>query len=314
MTPKPPTGTPSWRSTGRPARTTSPGPAPRPSPGWRSGASGDLEAAHRAYTACVEGLQRAGHLSDVLGCSITLADIRTTQGRLGDALRTFERALQLAAQEPGPVLRGTADMYVGLSQIACERGDLHTATQHLLRSQELGEHTGLPQNPYRWRVAMARVRESQGDLAGALTLLDDAQRVYLGDFSPNVRPVPALRARVLAAQGRWGEALDWAREQGLSADDNLTYVREFEHVTLARVLLARYATDGDNELPERSFPASAAPAAGRRRGRQNGQRDRDPGAAVAHPPGRRRYTPRAGAISRGADPGGTGRLRSGLRR
>ena len=221
MTCQPPSGTPSWRSTGRPTRTTSPGPAPRPSPGWRSGAEGDLEAAHRAYSACVEGLQRAGHLSDVLGCSITLADIRITQGRLGDALRTFERALQLAAQEPGPVLRGTADMYVGMSQIACERGDLHTATQHLLRSQELGEHTGLPQNPYRWRVAMARVREAQGDLAGALTLLDDAQRVYLGDFLPNVRPVPALRARVLAAQGRWREALDWAREQGLSADDNL---------------------------------------------------------------------------------------------
>jgi LuxR family maltose regulon positive regulatory protein len=206
---------------------------------------GDLEAAHRAYSTCVDGLQRTGHLSDVLGCSITLADIRTTQGRLSDALHTFERALQLAAEVTGTVLRGTADMYVGLSQIAGERGDLHTATQHLLRSQELGEHTGLPQNPYRWRVAMARVRESQGDLAGALTLLDDAQRVYLGDFLPNVKPVPALRARVLAAQGRWREALDWAREQGLSADDTLTYVREFAHITLAKVLLARYASDGD---------------------------------------------------------------------
>jgi LuxR family maltose regulon positive regulatory protein len=137
-------------------------------------------------------------------------------------------------------------MYVGLSEIACERGDLQAATQQLMRSQELGEHTGLPQNPYRWRVAMARVRESQGDLGGALTLLDDAQRVYLGDFSPNVRPVPALRARVLAAQGRWGEALDWAREQGLSADDNLTYITEFAHITLARALFARSATDTDD--------------------------------------------------------------------
>ncbi len=84
---------------------------------------GDLEAAHRAYSACVEGLLRAGHLSDVLGCSITLADIRITQGRLGEALRTFERALQLA-QEARTVLRGTADMHVGVSQIACERGEL----------------------------------------------------------------------------------------------------------------------------------------------------------------------------------------------
>jgi LuxR family maltose regulon positive regulatory protein len=116
----------------------------------------------------------------------------------------------------------------------------------LTRSQELGEHTGLPQNPYRWRVAMARVREAQGDLDGALILLDDAQRVYLGDFSPNVKPVPALRARVLAAHGRWRDALDWAREQGLSADDTPTYITEFAHLTLARVLLARHASDGDN--------------------------------------------------------------------
>jgi len=225
---------------------------------------GDLEAAHRAYSACVEGLLRAGHLSDVLGCSITLADIRITQGRLGEALRTFERALQLA-QEARTVLRGTADMHVGVSQIACERGELQAATQYLLRSQELGEHTGLPQNPYRWRVAMARIREAQGDLAGALTLIDEAQRVYVGDFSPNVRPVPALRARVLAAQRRCGEALDWAREQNLSVDENLSYVREFEHVTLARVLLAQYASDGDtsslneaSRLLQRLLPAAVA--------------------------------------------------------
>jgi LuxR family transcriptional regulator, maltose regulon positive regulatory protein len=139
----------------------------------------------------------------------------------------------------GTVLRGTADMHVGMSQIACERDDLPTATQHLLRAQDLGEHTWLPQNPYRWRVAMARVREAEGDLDGALDLLDEAQRVYMGDFSPNVRPIPALRARVLAAQGRVGEALAWGREQGLSATDDLSYRREYEHIALARALLAQ---------------------------------------------------------------------------
>ncbi|WP_395728026.1 tetratricopeptide repeat protein [Nakamurella sp.] len=208
-------------------------------------AGGDLEAAARAYADAVDGLQRAGHIADVLGCSIAIADIRITQGRLTDALRTYEHALQLASDEPGPVLRGTADMYVGLSQIACERGDLAAATEHLRRSQELGEHIGLPQNPYRRRVAMARIRQSQGDLAGALTLLDEAQRVYVGDFSPNVRPVEALRARVLAAQGNVPKAMEWAREQGLQVDDKLSYVREFEHITLARILLAQGATSGD---------------------------------------------------------------------
>jgi len=230
---------------------------------------GDLDAAHRAYSVCVEGLRRAGYFSDILGCSITLADIRSTQGRLSDALRTYQEALQ-RSQDTGTVLRGTADMYVGMSQIACERGDLDAATGHLLRSRELGEHTGLEQNPYRWRVAMAGVREAEGDLNGALTLLDDAQRVYLRIVSPNVRPIPALRARLLAAQGRWAEALGWAREHGLSVDDNLSYVREFEHITLAKVILARCATDGDtsclNEVAQLLERLLAAANAGGRRG------------------------------------------------
>ncbi len=130
-------------------------------------------------------------------------------------------------------------MYVGMSEVHRERGDLRAATQQLLRSQELGEYNGLPQNPYRWRVAMARIREAEGDLGGALDLLNEAERLYVGDFFPNVRPVPALKARVWIAQGRLGEALGWAREQGLSVDDELSYLREFEHITLARMLLAR---------------------------------------------------------------------------
>jgi len=202
--------------------------------------SGDLEAGHRAYSACVEGLRRAGHIADTFGCSIALADIRITQGRLGEALRTFEQALQLAGEQGGSVLRGTADMYVGMSEIACERDDLHAARQLLLRSQELGEHTGLPQNRYRWRVAMAQVAQAEGNLAGALGLLDEAERHYVSDFFPNVRPVPALRARIWIAQGRASEALGWAREHGLSVDDDLSYLREFEHITLARLLMARY--------------------------------------------------------------------------
>src|SRR5690349_23752752 len=207
--------------------------------GLASWASGDLEAGYSGYAECMAGLRRAGHIADTFGCAIALADIRRTQGRLGEAMRTYEQALQRASQPGGPVLRGTADMHVGMSEIHRERDDLAAARQQLLRSQDLGEHTGLPQNRYRWRVAMARVREAEGDLGGALDLLNEAERLYVGDFFPNVRPVPALKARVWIAQGRLGEALGWAHEQGLSADDDLSYLREFEHITLARMLLAR---------------------------------------------------------------------------
>jgi LuxR family transcriptional regulator, maltose regulon positive regulatory protein len=210
--------------------------------------SGDLEAGHRAYAECMAGLRRAGHIADTFGCAIALADIRITQGRLGDALRTYEQALQLGSEQSRSVLRGTADMYVGMSELHRERDDLPAATRNLLRSQELGEHTGLPQNPYRWRVAMARIREAEGDLDGALDLLNEAERLYVSDFFPNVRPIPATRARVWIARGRLGEALGWARERGLSVGEDLNYLREFEHITLARVLLAQYAIEREARL------------------------------------------------------------------
>jgi LuxR family maltose regulon positive regulatory protein len=74
-------------------------------------------------------------------------------------------------------------------------------------------------------------------------LLDQAERLYDGAFSPNVRPVATRKTRVWVAQGRISEALGWAREQGQSVENELSYLREFDHITLARVLLARYQSD-----------------------------------------------------------------------
>jgi LuxR family transcriptional regulator, maltose regulon positive regulatory protein len=52
-----------------------------------------------------------------------------------------------------------------------------------------------------------------------------------------------MRARLWAAQGRLGDAFDWARSQGLSVEDSPSYLREFEHITLVRILLAQYRGD-----------------------------------------------------------------------
>jgi LuxR family maltose regulon positive regulatory protein len=195
-------------------------------------------------------LQKAGNISDAINGATTLSAIRIAQGRLHDAMHIYEWALQLAMEQTTPTLRGTADIYVGMSELEREHNNLDVATQHLLRSKELGEHIGFPQNRYRWRVAMARIREAQGDLHGALDLFDEAERLYMSDFSPNVHPIAARKTRVWVAQGRLGESLNWVREQGLSAEDDFTYLHEFEHITLAMVLLARYRSDHTDNISE----------------------------------------------------------------
>jgi LuxR family maltose regulon positive regulatory protein len=226
-------------------------------------ASGDLEAAHRSYAESMANLQDAGHLSDVIGGAIVQADIQIAQGRLRDAMRTYERGLRLATGHGAPAQRGAADMHTGMSELFRERNDLETAAQHLLMSGELGEESGLSQNPYRSRVTAARIRQAQGDPDGALELLEEAERLYASDFSPDVRPVAAVKARVWIAQGNLSAAWGWAQERRVAASDELSYLHEFEHATLARLLLAHGMRDraGDGvgaaiELTERLLAAA----------------------------------------------------------
>jgi LuxR family maltose regulon positive regulatory protein len=87
---------------------------------------------------------------------------------------------------------------------------------------------------------MAGLRRAEGDLDGALDLLDEAERRYVSDFFPNVRPIAALKARYQIARGRIDDALAWARKAQLSADDDLSYLREYEHLTLAMLLIAQF--------------------------------------------------------------------------
>ncbi len=211
--------------------------------GLAAWASGDLEAAHRMTADGMANVLQAGYISSAIGGAIVLADIQIAQGRLHEAMGTYERGLQMSTAPGAPVLRGAADMHVGMSQLCYEHNDLNAAMQHLLTSQALGELAGLPQNPYRWRAAMARIREAQGDLDEALNLLEQAERLYDGAFSPNVRPIAAWKTRVWVAQGRLDEALAWARMQGLSVENELSYLYEFDHITLARVLLACYQSE-----------------------------------------------------------------------
>jgi hypothetical protein len=136
--------------------------------------------------------------------------------------------------------------------VAWERGDNEEAAQHLGRAGDLGEAAGLPQQPYRWRVAMVHLRESEGDAAVAAILLSEAERLFNSDFSPNARPVPAVLARLHVRIGDLAAARGWAAAAGVAADDELRYLREYEHLTLARLLLAEHQATGDQDRLDRA--------------------------------------------------------------
>ncbi|WBM79696.1 helix-turn-helix transcriptional regulator [Cryobacterium breve] len=211
--------------------------------GLASWAGGDLGAAVDAFGEVATSLRRSGNLADMLGTTIVMVDLLTQQGRLRDAERACEDALRLAAEQGETVPQSTADLHVAVSELFRERSDLAAAREQLLMSQALGERASLPENRYRWFVAMSRIDEAEGRLDGALDALGAAERLYRPGFFPEVRPLGAMKARLWIKQGRFDEAQGWADGQGLATTDAPSYLREFEHLTLARLSIARHASD-----------------------------------------------------------------------
>jgi LuxR family maltose regulon positive regulatory protein len=84
---------------------------------------------------------------------------------------------------------------------------------------------------------------AEGDYDGIIEMLSEAEGLYYRHPIPDVRPLTALVARTQLAQGKLTEVLQWARERQLSVEDDLSYLREFEHITLARLLVDQFKND-----------------------------------------------------------------------
>jgi len=208
-------------------------------------ASGNLDEAFQAFSA---GLVRNGPHEAFVG-SFILADIKLAQGLLNTALSIYEKALRFVMELGEPMPLGTEDVYSGISELHRERGDLETAAQDLLTGRKLGEQVEIPDWQHRWYIAQARLLESKGDLDVALDLLEEAERRFVRTPVPIIRPIAALKTRIRIAQGKIAEAQDWVIASGLSVDDDISYLREFEHMVLARVLIARYKNARDTTVP-----------------------------------------------------------------
>jgi LuxR family maltose regulon positive regulatory protein len=191
----------------------------------------------------VPSLRAAGNVADELATTVVLADMWVARGRPTQARRLLERALLDAGARGDPTGAPTADLHVALSALHCESGALDTAREHLQASAALGEAASLPENRYRRFAVMARLRYLLGDPDGAIELLEEAKRRYRRGFFPDVRPIAAVRARIRIGQGALKEASAWAHERRLTPADELDYLREFEHLTLVRLLIAQHQAD-----------------------------------------------------------------------
>jgi LuxR family transcriptional regulator, maltose regulon positive regulatory protein len=203
-------------------------------------ANGKLDAAYSSMSEWIQNAQRAGNIIFAIASAHGAAEILIAQGRLQEAVRTYEQSLQLASTAGREAQRFTANHHLGLAMLYLEMGNNELAAQYLQTGLELGLHCTQPDWPYHKCIVQARWKEYERDLHTAVDLLEEARRVYIRTLMPDAHPAEAWKARVYLKLERLSHAQNWAQEHRLTVDDDLSYMHEFAHLTLARVLLAAY--------------------------------------------------------------------------
>jgi LuxR family maltose regulon positive regulatory protein len=224
---------------------------------WLAGRLAEAEAALASSIAGWRAASQRVPAATALGYHC-LGLVQRDRGRLEAALATYREALAVAAEPDGaaPQIAGVA--CVGMAGVLYERGDLDSAQKYATDGIALCRQLVYTPPLANGLVALAWIRQAQGDSAGALDALGQAEGVQLSPVVVGlINPVPAQRARLALAHGDVDAAVGWVRTRGLTAEDEPSYPREREYLVLARVLLAEQAPEQALGLLERLHARAA---------------------------------------------------------
>jgi LuxR family maltose regulon positive regulatory protein len=220
---------------------------------------GHLDDAERAFSRCIARWLSVGETALVAWGSHHLGLIQRAHGRLDPALGTYRQALEITEPTNRPALPGAGASYVGMAEVAYQRGELDSALRYVMDGIELCRQLTYTQPLATGLATLAWIRRAAGDAAGAAEAIAEAERVAPSpEVADLLNPVPAQRARLLLAHGDLAAAARWVEERGLGADDEATYSREPAYLVLVRTLLASDLADRALGLLARLYADAAA--------------------------------------------------------
>lgn len=225
--------------------------------------SGNIAEATNILTRAISIFQREGLSSGIFGAAKDfLGNVLVQQGRLSEAAGLYHEVIEEGGDQPG---RAEVFAYGGLGKILCERNQLQAARSFLQKGIELHQETGrVVRTAVALYIPLARVQYAQGEVDAAFASLALVER--LAQTASAERPLAIARARraqLCVRQGNLDAAARWAEERGLKADDIAQVFtqgdpREFEYLTLVRLLLAQGRDAEASKLLEELLQAARA--------------------------------------------------------
>ncbi len=199
---------------------------------------GDTRQAADSYTASIPLCRQADNIAAMLGATLKLATVYRTLGELRRAHAALQEAwdaVQLQSPQPPSIVY----LHLGLGDVAYEQNKLDQAAAHVQAGLELvrHRHTLTHLQPL-LLPAQARLRQAQGDPAGARTALQQVDEQPQVQSDARVAALVTLRrVQIWLLQGDLAAAQSWSA--ALEPPDPALFSGELLLISQARVLLAR---------------------------------------------------------------------------
>ncbi|WP_036656293.1 LuxR C-terminal-related transcriptional regulator [Paenibacillus wynnii] len=185
---------------------------------------GDRAAAIQAFTDAISSSQKLVYNIITIAASIGLGNVQEGENQLYLAAQTYGRVLQLAGDPPQPV---ACEAHLGLARISYEWNDLKSAEQHVQEALQLAKQLENLDRFVSCEVLHARLKFAQGDLDGAIAIIDKAGHfLHQHNYTHRTPEVTVVQVLTLLDQSKLTEAAHLAQTHDLP-------------LSLARVELAR---------------------------------------------------------------------------
>ncbi|MCA9959354.1 MAG: hypothetical protein KC443_09995, partial [Anaerolineales bacterium] len=181
--------------------------------GYAYQVQGNRPAASEAYAETIAQSQRAGNIMTEIAATTCVGQIQEVENQTHQAAKSFRRILQLVGDPPWPA---ACEACVGLARIHYQWNDLEAAARYGEQGLTLARQLENVDTPAACGVLLARVKLAQGDAAGALKTLAEAdQFVREHHFDHWVGEITAVRIQTYLQQGDLAAAAQLAEAHSL---------------------------------------------------------------------------------------------------
>ncbi len=206
----------------------------------------DLPAAASTFAEAARHSQEAGHAHVTIMAIGLQAKALMILGRLSEARRVCDRAVEIASSQGMERIPGAGYAYVVLGDLLYERNELNEALERISLGMELYRQSGATYGLGDAYAAYARVLHALSDHDAVAEVLDEIEAVSeQGQFVPGECLIWPVLAKISLAEGDQRRAQGWLEQMAsLSGAD----VRQVDQLLQARFLLARGTPEAAHDL------------------------------------------------------------------